>query len=823
MTSSAPPDSPDSGHAGFGEHAPAASFGVAPGQPTGTVLDGRLAELLGGKKIVMTGVTGFIGEVLLWKILTQLPDTKVALLVRPKGKRPAETRVRALLQKSIFASAREAAATPERPDGVANLLADRIEVIAGDLPDVPALPRDLDIVLHCAGDVSFDPPIDKAFSTNVLGTRALIERTIEACTGPDGTLERVPHYVHVSTAYTAGRRRGAIPEAAHDHDVDYLAETAQAMEMSETIEKQSRTPGQLAELRRAAERDHRKAGYLTTSRDTERRRLEWVAERLVEAGTERARSLGWTDVYTFAKAMAERAVEDLGSTIKVSIVRPAIVESALSQPYPGWIEGFKMAEPLIMAYGKGQMPEFPASPDSVIDIIPVDLVVNATLAVCATDPEVGRPEYFHLNSGARNPLTYSRIYQIIRAYFQEHPFEINGKNPELPEWDFPGAAAVDRKLRWYRTGVDAARGALRFLPRSRTTRELARRVDKASAELEFLERYLTLYGEYLQSELHFVDDHTLALHRSLDPADAADWAFDSGAYDWRHYMGEVHTPSVTAPVRRGEHRRSRQEKVARGAAPLPKATDVLAAFDLDGTMLATNVVETYLWARLPELGPAGRLGEVAALARRVPDYLVAESRDRGTFLRSFYRRYAGADLAALDRLVDTELDAQILGRLSPDALRRVEEHRAAGHTTVLITGVIRPLTRPLRRYFDVIVAADLETDDDGICTGFLTGPPMVGESRGAWLRHYAQLHGIDLDRSYAYADSHADEPMLSAVGRPVAVCPDLGLLRVADAQGWPMVEWTRVRPVVEDAEARLGRERRPVSPVLARRGSTVWR
>ena len=75
--------------------------------------------------------------------------------------------------------------------------------------------------------------------------------------------------------------------------------------------------------------------------------------------------------------------------------------------------------------------------------------------------------------------------------------------------------------------------------------------------------------------------------------------------------------------------------------------------------------------------------------------------------------------------------------------------------------MIRPLTRPFEGLFDTIVAADLATDADGICTGFLTGPPMVGESRSAWLNHYAALHQMDLSKSFAYADSHVDLPMLA--------------------------------------------------------------
>ena len=65
-------------------------------------LDGRLRDLLAGKKIVITGVTGFIGEQLLWKILTELPDTKPSVLVRRKGSAGARDRVISVLKKPIF-------------------------------------------------------------------------------------------------------------------------------------------------------------------------------------------------------------------------------------------------------------------------------------------------------------------------------------------------------------------------------------------------------------------------------------------------------------------------------------------------------------------------------------------------------------------------------------------------------------------------------------------------------------------------------------------------------------------------------------------------
>ena len=767
--------------------APRTSFGASESTRLHTppLLTGRIAELLAGKKIAMTGVTGFIGEQMLWKFLTECPDTTTAVLVRRKGSLSATQRVASLLKKKIFKDIVAEAGSVEE------LMAARIDVIEGDLPDAPELPRDIDVLVHCAGDVSFDPPIDAAFKTNVLGVKALLKRFRESCSDENGNLVRVPHYVHISTAYTAGRRRGPIPEAAHPHEVDYEAETRAALTMTDLVEARSRTSEQLTALRKEAEKLHRRAGYLTTSEDTERRRLAWVKKELVAAGTERARSLGWTDVYTFAKAMGEAVVADLCRDMQVSIVRPAIVESSLRYPHPGWIEGFKMADPIILAYGRGQLPEFPASPDAVIDIIPCDYVVNTIVAVCATQPKVGEPEFYHCSSGARNPLTFRGIYEHIRSYFSRHPYRDGQGSHQLATWNFPGPEPVERKLWFAEKGVAIGNRLLSFAPRGKKTRAAAQALDKTAKQLDFLNRYLSLYGEYLQSELHFVDDCTLALHNSLHEDDRETFGFDSGTLDWTHYLEDVHAPAITDPVRRLEAARRRRKARSATYRDLKAAEPgkVLAAFDLDGTVMTTNVIETYLWLRLPELSLTQRAGELMRVAAQLPNYLGAERKDRGVFLRQVYRRYEGARLDELERFVDERLTPFVLDRTSPDAVRRIREHREAGHTTILLTGVIRPLTRPFEGLFDHIVAADLATDADGVCTGFLTGPPMVGDSRAAWLTHYAGLYGIDLSASFAYADSHVDLPMLRSVGNPVAVSPDIGLMRAAKESGWSIIEW----------------------------------
>jgi alcohol-forming fatty acyl-CoA reductase len=760
----------------------------------------RLKDRLDGRRILLTGVTGFVGEALLQRLLTDLPGVVPVLLVRPKAGQPGLDRVAALLRKPTFAAA------AERAGGV-DALAARVRVIEGDLADVPVLPTDLDVVVHCAGDVSFDPTIQDAITTNVIGTHGLVRRVLAAGQASAIRTAAGPiHYVHVSTAYVGGRRRGAVPERSVAHDVDWRTERDAGLRRAAQAEDDSRRPEVLARLLARAEAEHGRAGPITAAQDAERRRREWVKEQQQAAGGERARSLGWTDAYTFTKALGERVVEELtaGSSpdapgapaIGVTIVRPSIIESALIQPHPGWIEGFKMADPIILAYGRGELPEFPAAPDATVDIVPVDHVVNALLAVCATDPEPGTPAYFHVSSGARNPLSFRRLYELVREHFERHPFDGGERGAiALATWRFPGAQRVERVLGQGERAHRLADRALGLLPRSERTRTLARDLDRTQGRLEQLRRYLDLYRSYTQVELQFIDDNTLALHRALDPADLEAFGFDTAVVDWDEYIRDIHCPSVTAPIRKYDavrRRRQGQGEPARrqlDAEPAGESGGVLAVFDMDGTLMSSNVLETYLWLRLPELDGAGRAREVGRLLRRMPAYLAAERRDRGGFLRSVYRRYAGADLHELDELVDEVITPHVLERVSAAALRRVREHRAAGHHTVLLTGAVRPLTRPLQPLFDHIVAAELAVDARGRATGFLAAPPLVGESRAAWLVRYAEVNGYDLARSYGYADSLSDLPMLRAVGRPTAVSPDVPLYRAARATRWPVETW----------------------------------
>lgn len=734
---------------------------------------------LGDAHVLLTGATGFVGQAVLERLLASHPGTTVSILVRTKGSAGAEDRLRTLLRKPVFRAWRERVGDAE----VERATAERIRVVEGGLGSVPPLPDDLDVVIHSASTVSFDPPIDQAFDTNVGGATNLYEAL--RTSGSD------PHVVHVSTCYVAGIRKGIAPEARLEHAVDWRAEHAAARGARERVEMLSRQPERLRGFLDAARARHGKEGPQAVARASEEARVAWVTSELVDTGRMRAESLGWTDVYTLTKAFAERAAEELWGEAghRLSVVRPAIIESAAQHPFPGWIDGFKVADPLIMAYGRGLLPEFPGLPDSVLDVIPVDHVVNAILAVAANPPKA-EPRYYQVASGNSNPLPFHRMFENVRAYFTANPMPApDGGTIAVPDWRFPGGGVVERAVRAERRRVERAERRLeRRRPTERTRAQLVE-LGRRKSDLETLQSFSELYRAYVQTEIVFDDRNTRALHASLPARVKKDAGFDITAIDWEDYLQRVHFPAITT-LTRAFTTRPAGRSGSRTPPPLPQRDDVVAVFDLEGTVVDSNIVQQYLWVRSAGLRKAAWPGEVGSILASLPRYLRAERRDRGEFIRTFLRRYAGTPAGRLERVVEGGYRDTMRRHTSAAAVARIREHRAAGHRTVLVTGSIDSLVAPLADLFDEVVASTMH-ERDGVLTGYLAKPPLVDEARAAWLRQYADEHGLDLAGSYGYGDSHADLVWLELLGHPVAVNPDTPLAREAQRRRWAIVHWRR--------------------------------
>src|SRR5262249_23802523 len=143
--------------------------------------------------------------------------------------------------------------------------------------------------------------------------------------------------------------------------------------------------------------------------------------------------------------------------------RPSIIESALAEPRPGWIRGFRMAEPVIISYARGLLKQFPGVPEGTIDVIPVDIVVAAIIAVAATGPSA--PRITQVASGGINPLKCRTMIDNVRSYFTAHPlYDAEGQPIIVPEWEFPARGKVQRQLTRAKALVTRAEHTLQSLP-----------------------------------------------------------------------------------------------------------------------------------------------------------------------------------------------------------------------------------------------------------------------------------------------------------------------------------------------------------------------
>jgi len=752
-----------------------------------------IKQNLSGKRIAITGATGFLGTALVERLLSSIPDCELVLLVRP-GRRGAEKRAeRDILRNDAFDNLREKLGN----DGFKELCEKRVTAISGDVGvDGLGLDEDgliqlakCDLFIHSAAVVSFDSPLDQAVEVNLLGPVRIAQTLNELAVSP--------HLVSISTCYVAGSRRGAAPEEPVDSspffvDVDWRIEVDAARRTRQETETASRTPERLEGFRKEAREELGAAGIPALASKTEQLRLRWVNDRMAEAGRSRAHSLGFPDAYAYTKALGEIALRETADTIPVSIVRPSIIESALAEPFPGWIRGFRMAEPVIISYARGLLKDFPGIPEGTIDVIPVDMVTAAICAVAARGP-AEQPDIVQIASGSINPLRYGHLFDMIRAWFTLHPvYDEIGQPIAVPGWDFPGISKVRKQLERGQTLLSKTQKVFDQLPIRGSRADVIAKLEEQRDQIEKALGYVDLYGAYVECQAIYGLESLLKLWDSLDEEDKDDFCFDPGIIDWNQYANEIHLPSVvkagrvpmSPPSKKGPDRETRLRN------QILSPDRHIAAFDLENTLIASNVVSSFAWLASRRLSRAERIRLVVKTLAEVPQLLSLDKQDRGDFLRHFYRRYEGAPISQISEDSAEQFSDLILSKSFPEGIRRVREHRNLGHKTVLITGALDFIVEPLKPLFDDIICPKLGQDGDSY-DGRLVDVPPTGESRYQALADYAAANQLDLRESVAYADSASDLPMLEAVGFPVAVNPEVRLASIARKRGWLVEDFSK--------------------------------
>src|ERR1051326_8267767 len=392
-------------------------------------------EIYRDRRIFLIGGTGFLGKVTLSMLLYRFPNIgRIYVTVRARSQEESEARFwNNVLSAPPFDPLRERYGA-----ALDGFIRDKVEIVGGDIAETnlgftdekaQRIAGNIDVVINSAGNVTFNPTLESGFRTNLVGTQNAIAFTKRM---------KRPCLIHISTCFVAGNRSGAIWE--NDEVVGYFPrknelkgvvfsveqEIADCARMSERAREEAKDAMRVAQFREQARKrlneelrdvDDLDALGLAVARE----RKVWTRNRLTDLGIERAKFWGWPNIYTYTKALGEQLVAAETGIVR-SIVRPSIVESALSYPFPGWNEGFTTTAPIIFLIRKGQT-QIPADPKLILDITPVDQVASVMLAVaaqaCVEEPRL----VYQAATGDSNANNMERIIGLCgldkRKYFEE--------------------------------------------------------------------------------------------------------------------------------------------------------------------------------------------------------------------------------------------------------------------------------------------------------------------------------------------------------------------------------------------------------------------
>ncbi|CAG4948944.1 unnamed protein product [Parnassius apollo] len=281
-----------------------------------------IPEYYKGKTLFVTGGSGFMGKVLIEKLLYSCTELdRIYLLLRNKKDVKSEDRLQSIYSSPCFDRLRK-----EKP----GVFESKVFVIAGDASEVglglseedrALLVNRVNIIFHVAASVRFNDPLAVAARLNLRGTKEIVDLAKD--------VRFLEVLIHVSTSY-ANTNRDPVEEIMYPPHADWR-DTLMVCEGTDEHTLKVLTPKYLGEL---------------------------------------------PNTYTFTKQLAEHVVYEQKGKLPAVIIRPSIVISSMKEPMPGWIENFNGPAGILVASGKGILRSLYSNPDISADYMPVDIAIK---------------------------------------------------------------------------------------------------------------------------------------------------------------------------------------------------------------------------------------------------------------------------------------------------------------------------------------------------------------------------------------------------------------------------------------------------------------
>ncbi|CAG0917905.1 unnamed protein product [Notodromas monacha] len=436
-----------------------------------------IAEFFENRSVFVTGATGFIGKILLEKLLRSCPGIKsVFVLARTKRLANPEHRVAELLKCKVFDRVRKM--DPTALTKVRAVKGDLVEPNLGmSEDDEKCVINEVSVVFHAAATVSFDEPLKEAVAMNLHGTKCIIDLCAK--------IPQMAAFVHLSTAFVNCERS----------------------ELLEQVYPPLQDPKKVLNA------------------------ASWLSHAVMDDIYETTRGMK-PNTYIYTKALAEALVQSKCQGYPTAIVRPSIVGPAMEQPLPGWIDSLNGPIALFLASGNGLLRSVHCDSDKRADLVPADYCVNLMIAaawqVAVTSKKASPSEVlvFNLATGMENPMTWGEMLKLAMYISRKmYPFETTVMYPGL---------ALTKSAVFHKVNTVV----FQWLPA--VLLDLLAQWTGRPAKLVKIQKKLVNLQEMLEffcmREWDFKSKNVQALLNCLSDADASEFYFDVKRLNWREYL-----------------------------------------------------------------------------------------------------------------------------------------------------------------------------------------------------------------------------------------------------------------------------------------------
>uniref|UniRef100_A0A8D8T7M0 Fatty acyl-CoA reductase n=1 Tax=Cacopsylla melanoneura TaxID=428564 RepID=A0A8D8T7M0_9HEMI len=337
----------------------------------------EVGEFYTDRCVFITGGTGFMGKVLVEKLLYSCSDVKkIYLLMRPKRGQSIEDRLEQMFNLPMFLRIRNH--KPEVFQKIVPVFGDICREELGIVPEArKILEEEVSVVFHLAATLKLEANLHDAISMNTEGTK----RMIQLAKG----MKKLVAFVHSSTAF------------CH----------CDLKVMEEKVYPSPEDPDNIMNL----------ASWL----DVET--MDILTPKLIHPHP---------NTYTYTKRLAESLVAREHPNLPVCIARPSIVTPAWREPLAGWVDNLNGPTGILVAGSKGVIRTMLCNGDYHAEVIPVDMAINGLIVVgykVGTSPRISEETsesipVYNLTQCGMKPITWREVLDKGKKLGHENPFSL---------------------------------------------------------------------------------------------------------------------------------------------------------------------------------------------------------------------------------------------------------------------------------------------------------------------------------------------------------------------------------------------------------------